>query len=133
MQVAKTNAERAAQIAERKAKEEAERAKIAKANAKLLKGVDKHAAKAAPAPKASKAKAKIEKATEWAMGEFTPEGIRIVARGDHNSIEKASASLNRKAGMRVAFVVDIRSVPLALLTGVGAPVADEEDEEEAAG
>lgn len=68
---------------------------------------------------------KVEKATEWVMGKFTPNGIVVALRGDHNSIEKASAKLNKEAKMRVAFVVDIRAVPVALLANTKFAAAEE--------
>lgn len=57
----------------------------------------------------------VEKATEWVMGKFTPGGIVMVLRGDHNTIEKASAKVNKEAKMRVAFVVDVRAVDPVML------------------
>jgi hypothetical protein len=53
---------------------------------------------------------KQEKATAWAMGRITPKGMEILLVGDHNQIEAASAKVNKDAGMRVAFVVDVRAL-----------------------
>lgn len=64
----------------------------------------------------------------WAMGEIRPSGIVIHAIGDHNTIEKASARINKDRGMRAAFVVDVRCLNPELLERTP-DIRDEEDEE----
>lgn len=126
MQHATSNTDRAAQIAERAARAQAGEATPADIRSLIGAGKAEAKKKATPAPK--KASTKPEKATEWGMGIFHPGGVRILLRGDHNAIEKASAAENKRAGMRVAFVVDIRSIPAAMLADT-THAGDEEEEE----
>ena len=105
---------------------------------KLEKPVGKRQERVKPEAAEKPKSTKPEKATEWAMGTFdVTRGVQVVLRGDHNAIEKASAKLNKQAGMRVAFVVDVRAVPVNLLLGTAVRLnedeVDEEEEEEGEG
>lgn len=119
MQHATTNAERKAQREERARQAERSNQKAPAAKAPAT----------ATAP-AAKAKKEEEGPKVWVMGRFTPAGVEILAMGDHNTIEKASAAVNKEAGMRVAFVVDARSVPVEALAGIDMNEEDPEEDEE---
>lgn len=124
MQAAKTNAERTAQIAERKAKAEA---KNNPTGLEMPKLAGKAKAKAAP-------KAPEEKAIRiWTLGEFTGGTFRLIASSfDHNSLEARAAPLNKAAKTRVAFVVDAAVVGEAKERW-DAPAAISEDDEDLEG
>lgn len=129
MKHATSNADRTAQIAERAAAAAIETPAALRAQMAAGKAHEKATRKAAaPAKTPRVASTKPEKATEWGMGIFHPGGVRILARGDHNVIEAASAAENKRAGMRVAFVVDIRSIPLAMLAETEHIEAGEEED-----
>ena len=66
----------------------------------------------------------------WAMGKVTPKGIVVLEFGDHNVIEHHSAKINKEAGTRVAFVVDMEHVPTAALKDAKEVHDEDEGEEE---
>lgn len=75
-----------------------------------------------------------EQAKVWTMGRFKAGKFELVASSyDHNSLEAASARINRQGKTRCAFVVDAAHVGVAdLRLGELAGEEGEGDEEDAA-